>query len=194
MGITTKKSFRVCLSLLIMTKTLCAVDIISSEQLISINNQDIGEVYKGTEIIKNGSNFKIHGYVMSGNEYVVFYNNENKIKLAKLKNEFIDKYKILSEKQDSYGVNWKEVELEFSLKNSSQVILKKNDVWAQEEELYSRCGSCHKARTPEEYTVNQWPNVIKSMSQRAGFTADETRAVGAYMQYQALELHLETKK
>lgn len=154
---------------------------------IFIDKTKMGILYKGSEIVKNGENFIVSGWVMDGNEYILFLNNEDRIKLLKINDEYITKYKVLETKKDSYDVVWKRVSLEFQLQNSKTISesLSEN-IWINEEALYLRCGSCHKARTPEEYTVNQWPNVLKTMADRAGLSPEEILAVGSYLQYQAL--------
>ena len=70
--------------------------------------------------------------------------------------------------EDEYGVKWKNVELNFEVKDPSAIKNTKDGLWATEEELYLSYGSCHVAKKLEEYTINQWPNVVKTMSDRAG--------------------------
>ena len=84
-------------------------------------------------------------------------------------------------------MKWKNVELNFEVKDPSAIKNTKDGLWATEEELYLRCSSCHVAKKLEEYTINQWPNVVKTMSDRASFSKDETRLVGSYLQYKLLE-------
>ncbi len=189
MSVNIKRFFKICVAVFALEQSLCASDIMSNDQVILINNDEVGQLFKGTEVIKNGDKYKVRGYVMTGNEYMLFYSNENKIKLGTIKEEFTNKYKVIAEKQDVYGVKWKEVELDFNLRDVTKVVQKNNGIWSEEEALYARCGSCHAAFSPEEYTVNQWPNVLKTMSERAGLTKNETKAVGTYLQYKALEMH-----
>ena len=87
-----KKTFRTCLIALIMSQTLFATDVTSTNQSMLVNTQDIGQIFKGTEVIRNGNSFKIHGYVINGNETTIFFSTENKIEIAKLKNEFSNKF------------------------------------------------------------------------------------------------------
>ncbi|MFL1705857.1 hypothetical protein ACHJH3_02510 [Campylobacter sp. MOP7] len=183
------RSLKFIFTVMLLAHGAFGEDIISENQQIMIDSKEIGQIYKGAEVINEGSGYKIKGYVMSGNEYMLFYSNENRIRLARIKDEFTGFYKVISQSQDVYGVKWKEVELTFNLKDGGKIAPKNTNIWAKEEELYQRCGSCHASFHAEEYTVNQWPNVIKTMSERSGLTKDETRSVGAYMQYLALKHH-----
>lgn len=127
-----KKTFRTCLIALIMSQTLFATDVTSTNQSMLVNTQDIGQIFKGTEVIRNGNSFKIHGYVINGNETTIFFSTENKIEIAKLKNEFSNKYKVIKEIQDDDGVKWKEIELDFNLKDDSGIVQKQKKVYAEE--------------------------------------------------------------
>ena len=127
-----KKTFRTCLIALIMSQTLFATDVTSTNQSMLVNTQDIGQIFKGTEVIRNGNSFKIHGYVINGNETTIFFSTENKIEIAKLKNEFSNKYKVIKEIQDDDGVKWKEIELDFNLKDDSAIVQKQKKVYAEE--------------------------------------------------------------
>lgn len=127
-----KKTFRTYLIALIMSQTLFATDVTSNNQSMLVNTQDIGQLFKGTEVIRNGNSFKIHGYVINGNETTIFFSTENKIEIAKLKNEFSNKYKVIKEIQDDDGVKWKEIELDFNLKDDSGIVQKQKKVYAEE--------------------------------------------------------------
>lgn len=127
-----KKTFRTCLIALIMSQTLFATDVTSNNQSMLVNTQDIGQLFKGTEVIRNGNSFKIHGYVINGNETTIFFSTENKIEIAKLKNEFSNKYKVIKEIQDDDGIKWKEIELDFNLKDDSGIVQKQKKVYAEE--------------------------------------------------------------
>lgn len=166
---------------------------IKTDTEIFIDGVNAGRLYKGAEVTKNGVNFTISGWVMKGNEYILFYNNMDKIRLLKIENQYVNKYIIQETIKDSYGVSWHKVTLSFQIKTIENIADKNDDIWAPERDLYARCGSCHPAHTPEEYTVNQWPNVLKTMSERAGFTTEETNQIGSYLQYLTLN-HLKGEK
>ena len=163
------------------------LEVAGADTAITKDGKEIGTLYKGAQIQKDGSSYKIKAAAMSGNEYILFYNDKDRVKLARISNDSIKNLKILSEEEDEYGVKWKNVELNFEVKDPSAIKNTKDGLWATEEELYLRCGSCHVAKKLEEYTINQWPNVVKTMSDRAGFSKDETRLVGSYLQYKLLE-------
>lgn len=165
--------------------------IVKENSNIILNDKKIGTVYKGTELIKTGEELTATGWVMEGNEYILFYKNTDRIKLLRIGDEYTNQYKVLNKITDDYNVVWKNVTFTFKVDDIKNIVTSSSDVWKNEEELYQRCGSCHVARTPKEYKVNAWPNVVKTMADRAGFTKEETSSVGVYMQYRALKQSLE---
>ena len=181
------KNFVVAFAFCCAPSLIFGLEVAGSDTAMTKNGEEIGTLYKGAQIQKDGASYKIKAAAMSGNEYMLFYNDKDRIKLARISNDAIKNLKVLSEEEDEYGVKWKNVELNFEVKDPSAIKNTKDGLWAAEEELYHRCGSCHVAKTLEEYTINQWPNVVKTMSDRAGFSKDETRLVGSYLQYKLLE-------
>ncbi|MBE3022976.1 hypothetical protein [Campylobacter sp. 7477a] len=170
-----------------MPNFMLGLDIVGADTEILIDDKEAGTLYKGTHIQKDGSKYKVSASVMSGNEYILFYNDMDRIKLARITGESVKNLKIISEKEDEYGVKWKNIELSFNTKDPSVIKNTKDGLWEAEEDLYLRCGSCHVAKAIDEYTINQWPNVVKTMSDRAGLNKDETRLVGSYLQYKLLD-------
>lgn len=45
----------------------------------------------------------------------------------------------------------------------------------------SRCGRCHGLKKTENYTAQQWDNILKSMIPKAKLNDDEARQVTAYV-------------
>lgn len=87
---------------------------------------------------------------------------------------------------DVYDVEWKKVSLEFKSKKDLTV---KNDkeLWTQETELYQRCGSCHSLHPYNEFNANQWPSIVKTMENNAGFSKEESQNVSIFLQYKSLK-------
>jgi cytochrome c5 len=45
----------------------------------------------------------------------------------------------------------------------------------------SRCGRCHYLKTPQDYTQQQWDNILKSMIPKANLNKEEAKQVTAYV-------------
>ena len=45
----------------------------------------------------------------------------------------------------------------------------------------NRCGRCHGLKKTENYTVQQWDNILKSMIPKAKLNDDEAKQVAAYV-------------
>lgn len=178
---------RLLLLLIFLCVSVFGENIVKKNCEIFINNTKAGILYKGASVTKSNDSYVASGWVMEGNEYILFYNNEERIKLLKIEEGYISQYEVIDTKKDSYDVVWKHVSLKFQIGTQESVLGNKSEnIWTNEEELYLRCGSCHKAHEAEEYTINQWPNVLKTMAGRAGLSPEEIIEVGNYLQYKAL--------
>ena len=48
--------------------------------------------------------------------------------------------------------------------------------------VYStRCGRCHYLKTPQDYTSQQWDNILKTMIPKAKLNSEEAKQVTAYV-------------
>lgn len=159
----------------------------NTSKILSKNGKEMGTIYKGSEIEKNKNSFKITAWVMDGNEYILFYSNEERIKLARIDRAFIKNQVVLEKTKDVYDVEWKKVTLEFktNVKNFSENT--NINLWTNESELYQRCGSCHSLHPYNEFNANQWPSIVKTMENNAGFTKDEAKNVSIFLQYKSLK-------
>lgn len=45
----------------------------------------------------------------------------------------------------------------------------------------SRCGRCHYLKTPQDYTLQQWDNILKTMISKANLKKEEAKQVTAYV-------------
>ena len=161
--------------------------VLENTNMLSVKDKPMGTLYKGSEVTNKSNEYTLSGWVMDGNEYIIFYSSKARIKLARIDESFIENMKVYETVEDHYGVVWKRIDLSFKLKNSESLIDNKNDLWAEETTLYQRCGSCHKAFDAHEYTPNQWPSIIKTMQDNAGFSKKEAKEVSVYLQYQSLK-------
>jgi nitrate/TMAO reductase-like tetraheme cytochrome c subunit len=124
---------------------------------------------------------------MDGNEYILFYSKDARIKLARIDNSFIKNQIVLERTKDDYGVEWKKVSLEFKTNKKNISVSNTNNLWINETELYQRCGSCHSLHPFNEFTPNQWPSIVKTMQNNAGFTKSEAKNVSIFLQYKSLK-------
>lgn len=157
-----------------------------NQKIMSFEDNLVGTLYKGTPISKNKNGYSLKGWVMDGNEYIIFLSTTQRIKLARIDESFQKDLNVSKQKEDEYGITWKKVSLDFKL-NKPKIVKNQDNLWIEEKELYTRCGSCHKAHPFDEYTPNQWPPIIKTMKDNAGFTKKEANKVSKYLQYQSIK-------
>lgn len=183
------KKYVLCLgAFLLFSISSFADSFVSEDQIMYLNkNQEIGKVYKGTKVnVKNGKVI-LTGWVMSGNEYILFYSNTDRIKLARIDNAFIKNQVVKKTITDDYGVKWKQVALAFTLKNMKVLAKDTSKLWNVEKEKFQTCGACHNLHTPHEFSANQWPKMVKTMQANAGLTNKEVKNLSTYLQYEAIK-------
>ena len=56
-----------------------------------------------------------------------------------------------------------------------------NEVAAGKTVYTTRCGRCHSLKTVDQYTPEQWENILKAMIPKANLTEQESKAVNAYI-------------
>ncbi len=159
----------------------------NTSKIFSKNGKDMGTIYKGSQIEKTKKNFKLTAWVMDGNEYILFYSKDERIKLARINRAYIKNQIVLEKTKDVYDVVWKKISLEFTSKTESFLTTNTKDLWTNESELYQRCGSCHSLHPYNEFNANQWPSIVKTMQNNAGFTKDEAKNVSIFLQYKSLK-------
>ncbi|MGB6329506.1 MAG: hypothetical protein WBF48_11320 [Halarcobacter sp.] len=178
----------IVLMLFILPTIFFAKEYVSENiEMLSLKNESIGLLYKGTEVKSTENKYTLSGWVMDGNEYIIFYSDKARIKLARIDENFIKNMKVYKIQEDEYGVKWKKVDMNFKLKSPKSLVNNENELWKNEAELYQRCGSCHKTFDFHEYTPNQWPSIIKTMKNNAGYSKKESKEVSVYLQYQSLK-------
>lgn len=69
--------------------------ILKTDKILSNDNKAMGTIYKGSKVEKNGSTYKVTAWVMDGNEYILFYSKDERIKLARIDRSFIKNQKVL---------------------------------------------------------------------------------------------------
>lgn len=159
----------------------------AKQSILTPQGEALGVLYKGAKINVSSKKTSLSGWVMDGNEYVIFYAHNARIKLAKIDEVYIKDLIVKKTIKDEFDVIWKKVELSFTLKNNKHISSTRDSLWEEEEELYQRCGSCHNNIPAHDHTPNQWPPAIKSMKQNAGLSNKEVKMLSTYLQYQSLK-------
>jgi hypothetical protein len=177
-----------CCVLFLLPTIAFSGDFITNKQtMFTPDKKEIGYINKGAEVEKKNDNLSITGWVMDGNEYIIFYSNTARIRLARIDKIYIKDMTILKTIKDEYDVTWKQVSLEFTLDDNTKISSSRATLWDKETKLYQRCGSCHTNFPPHEFTPNQWPQLIKTMKSNAGLTNDDVKQLGVYLQYQSIK-------
>lgn len=178
-----------CALLLLPSIALSSNFITKKEVMLTHDKKKIGVIYKGTQIEKGKDALSLTGWVMDGNEYIIFYSHTARIRLAKIDENYIKDMTTLKTIEDEYEVVWKKIILKFNLNDNSKINSSREQLWTNETELYQRCGSCHNNFPPHEFTANQWPQTIKTMKDNAGLTNKEVKQLSVYLQYQSIKEH-----
>lgn len=183
-----KKFFLLLSAFLIAPLTLLSSEYtLKKQEIFDAKMQPMGLIYKGTKVEKKDGKYILPGWVMDGNEYIIFFSNKDRIKLARIDESFIKNLVEVKTMEDELGVLWKKVQLEVTFKKNAKLTTDENSLWTQENELYLRCGSCHNLHDEKEFTPNQWPQIMKTMQNNAGFTKKEAKSVSLFLQYKSLQ-------
>lgn len=183
-----KKFFLLLSAFLIVPLTLLSSEYtLKKQEIFDAKMQPMGLIYKGTKVEKKDGKYILPGWVMDGNEYIIFFSNKDRIKLARIDESFIKNLVEVKTMEDELGVLWKKVQLEVTFKKNAKLTTDENSLWTQENELYLRCGSCHNLHDEKEFTPNQWPQIMKTMQNNAGFTKKEAKSVSLFLQYKSLQ-------
>ena len=178
---------KLLLAIFVFMNLAIADEYIKKDSKIFIDGTEVGTVYKGTQVKKAGDQYTASGWVMKDNEYILFHSNSERIKLLRIDNKYIKDYTQTETKKDVYEVTWRKAELTFVIKEKDVTSDNFDQVWAAEKELYMRCGTCHSPHPVDEFTVNQWPSMIKAMSSNAGLSKEEVKTLSAHRQYLRLQ-------
>jgi trimethylamine-N-oxide reductase cytochrome c-type subunit TorC len=126
----------------------------------------------------------LRGWSQQGNATTLFAAPGQRIVLAQLA-AGEPAPKILATRKDAYDNVWNQVEIAGFVKADALVADQKT-VWAKAEKLYStRCSACHALHHPDEFTANQWPKILATMTKNAALQPAEAALVTQYLQSQA---------
>ena len=150
----------------------------------------IGSVTPGTPLQTTGEvehgyqPFTLGAWSQQGDDTTLFEAQGQRIVLAKLAAKATG-LKTLSTATDAYGNVWHDVTLSGYVKRSD-LTPNQNMVWEKAIALYNaRCSACHALHQPSEFTANQWPKILKTMTHNAALTPDDAALVTQYIQTHA---------
>ncbi len=153
----------------------------------------IGTLTPGTklDVIKvsgKKTKVRVHGWSAFGAETVIFKQVGKRIILSILDESVISKVKKGQSKTDEFESVWNESSFTGWVKTSA-LINSQEKIWEKADNLFKqRCGGCHQAHPPHEFTANQWPNIVKAMKDRAGLSIDDQWLLTKYMQAHAKDI------
>ncbi|WP_041957111.1 hypothetical protein [Sulfurospirillum arsenophilum] len=181
-----------CLSALLVIPSMNATDVFpkTTLELTSDSGDTIGSITPGTKLIKldeksDKSFVMVNGWSAYGEESVIFQNIGQRVVYALLKPNAFRSIEKGQSKTDDYDAEWIPSQIKGWVK-SSDLASNQEDVWKEGAKLFGeRCGSCHQAHPSDEFTVNQWPNIVKAMKDRAGLLPEQQWQLTKYMQAHA---------
>jgi len=127
----------------------------------------------------------ITGWSPAGGAAYLFKDIGQRITYAMLSKPGINHRVVVGTKDDDWGGTWEQVTVTGWI-DRNDLTDNLDEVWADADKLYeTHCSRCHSLRRPEEFTANQWPPVLKIMTKRAGFSADQAALVTMLLQFHA---------
>jgi hypothetical protein len=86
---------------------------------------------------------------------------------------------------DPYGNTWTHVVVSGAVR-ANALTADRDVVWSNAKALYSkRCSACHALHKPTEFTANQWPTILKTMTKNAALQPEQAALVTQYLQAHA---------
>ena len=151
----------------------------------------IGDVMPGSGVAVSGtsaskrSTVVIDGWSIAGADSVIYSAIGQRIVLASFDEATMPRAKLLGEKRDSFGTTWKHVQVTVAI-DTAQLTTNLASVWSAAHTLYAaRCSACHALHSPTEFTANQWPSILTTMTKNAALDPAQAALVRQYLQTHA---------
>jgi len=126
----------------------------------------------------------LDGWTQEGSATILFAAAGQRIVVARLADPTAQP-KILSSITDPYGNVWHETRLT-GFVPGTDLVADQETVWAVARALFSkRCSACHALHHTNEFTANQWPTILKTMTKNAALQPDQAELVTRYLQAHA---------
>jgi len=155
-----------------------------------LNGEKVGvlRVLSPVEVISEEGNLlkiKVSGYQLANYPMAIVRDTQRNEEYAFLNKDKTSSLRSLKKEEDEYGESWDKVEGVYTV--ASQAISKDNkSLYTQAKDVYeSTCGGCHGVPQAKDYTVNQWPNQIKTMNAKVTLDSDTKWLVTKYLQQNA---------
>ena len=154
----------------------------------------IGAVTPGTTahlLSQQGSTAKIQieGWSITGAPSVVFTAIGQRIMEARLTASGQSTRTVVKKSKDDYGSIWEQVRFTGEVPKDS-IAPDVASIWDGAHQIYSKaCSACHALHHPDEFTANQWPNILKVMTKRAALSDEQTELITEYLQTHAKGSH-----
>ncbi len=151
------------------------------------SKKSIGKIELSTplKLISQDDKFdkvQITGWSSEGFENVLFKDIGQRIIYLRADESIRKNAKIIKTKTDDYDSTWNKVSYKVWIKKGN-LADNIDEALKKGKEIYTnRCGACHASHDTKHYTANQWPNIIKSMEDRAGLNKSEKQSVIKYVQ------------
>jgi cytochrome c553 len=150
----------------------------------------IGRVMPSTPLVvkahKDGYvQAEITGWSPAGGDKYLFKAIGTRINAVILNDQGLDHRSGGETQEDDYGSDWQKATVTGWLPEAS-VTPDLDSIWKAAGDIYfSRCTRCHSLRRPGDFTANQWPQVLKVMTVRAGLSAEQAALVTMLLQSHA---------
>jgi hypothetical protein len=126
----------------------------------------------------------LEGWMQEGSATILFAAAGQRIVVARLADPSAQP-RILSSTTDPYGNVWHETQLT-GFVPATDLVADQETVWAAARALFSkRCSACHALHHTNEFTANQWPTILKTMTKNAALQPDQAELVTRYLQAHA---------
>ena len=126
----------------------------------------------------------IEAWTQDGADSTLFAAAGRRIVLAKLK-DGTTRPPVLATMTDPYGNVWHQVRL-IGFAPTADLVADQESVWGKARALYSkRCSACHALHHTNEFTANQWPTILKTMTKNAALQPDQAALITQYLQTHA---------
>ncbi|MEO6983815.1 MAG: hypothetical protein ABI155_00550 [Paralcaligenes sp.] len=161
------------------------VDLLAQE-----GGSKIGTVTPGTSahlLTEQNSTAKIQieGWSIVGAPSAVFTAMGQRILEAKLTSSGQSSKTVVKQAKDAYGSTWEQVRITGQVPKDS-LVPDVATVWDGARQVFSAaCSACHALHHANEFTANQWPNILKVMTKRAALNDEQTELVTKYLQAHA---------
>jgi hypothetical protein len=127
----------------------------------------------------------IDGWSIQGAESLVFKAPGRRILRMQLEAAGQKARIVVEQRQDEFGDIWEHVRVTGWV-HKQDVLPGVESVWKKADAVFhSHCSACHTIRRPDEFTANQWPRILKIMTERAALSRNDAALLTQYLQNHA---------